>query len=928
MDRRVHGLLVGAVMVGLGVGRAAAACPSMQSGVGAVVATNGVAFRVWAPNASAVAVAGTFNNWNSTAHPLCAEGNGYWSADVPTAQVGSEYKYVVTYGGQTYWRKDPRSFRVVNSAGNSVVYDQEAFAWTDAGSHLPGAERMVIYEMHVGTFHDPNRNDSTPATFAQAAAKLDYLAELGVNMIKVMPCAEFPGDYSWGYNPADLYAVESVYGGAVAFKSFINQCHARGIGVILDVVYNHLGPSDLATWQFDGWSLNNKGGIYYYQDWRSGTPWGDRPDYGRNEVREFLQNNLLQWAIDYHIDGFRFDATAFIRNVYGNNNDPANDIPDGWNLLQWMNNSLDPMQPWVISIAEDLRQNEWITKGTGAGGAGFDSQWDGAMVNQLRPALEASSDSARSMTAVRDALAFRFNNNVHERIIYTESHDAVANGKQRVPPSVDAADPASFWARKRSTLGAALVLSAPGIPMLFQGQEFLEDGWFDDHDPLDWSKTNTHAGIVRLYRDLIRLRKNGAGNSRGLTGQSINVFHVNDVDKVMAYHRWDQGGSGDDVVVAANFSMNTWMPAQNYRIGFPRGGTWYVIFNSDASAYGADFNNIGGAQVVAEPVPWNGLAYSATISLGRYSAVMYSQVAPTQTVDLPPTVALTAPAAGAVVTGAVNLAATASDDLGIIEVRFYVDGVLLATDATAPYGATWNSASASNGSHTLLALAVDTAGQQAQQGLSVTVSNPPPDLPPSVTITAPAAGAVVTGSVGLAASASDDLGVRAVQFYMDGQLIGVDSNAPYSVTWNSLTVSNGLHTLNVLAIDTASQSASAARSFSVSNRPAGFLSSYASMTLAGTFNGWNPALNNMSLISNYTWRTTVAFNNTTNVAFKFAANGNWTANWGDDNQPTTKPPINGTAEALGKNISVSGKLTGTYVAQFNEQTRAYRFFKQ
>ena len=146
------------------------------------------------------------------------------------------------------------------------------------------------------------------------------------------------------------------------------------------------------------------------------------------------------------------------------------------------------------------------------------------------------------MQAVHDAICHRYNIDSFERVIYSESHDEVANGKARVPSEVDAESPDNWFAKKRSTLAAALVFTSPGIPMLFQGQEFLQAGWFQDTVPLDWNLTETHEGLIGLYRDLISLRLNKTGVTRGLCGQHVNVHHVNDQNKVIAFHRWDQGG--------------------------------------------------------------------------------------------------------------------------------------------------------------------------------------------------------------------------------------------------------------------------------------------------------------------------------------------------------------------------------------------------
>ncbi len=186
-----------------------------------------------------------------------------------------------------------------------------------------------------------------------------------------MPVSEFPGDFSWGYNPAHPFAVEEAYGGPDALKTFVKTCHAKGIAVILDVVYNHFGPSDIALWRFDGWSEGDKGGIYFYNDWRATTPWGDsRPDYGRPEVRQYLLDNALMWLEEYRCDGLRMDAILFMRNVKGNDA-PGEDIEEGYELLKWMTDTIRERHPGKLCIAEDLHGNNFVTEPTSEGGLGF-----------------------------------------------------------------------------------------------------------------------------------------------------------------------------------------------------------------------------------------------------------------------------------------------------------------------------------------------------------------------------------------------------------------------------------------------------------------------------------------------------------------------------------------------------------------------------
>ena len=387
------------------------------------------------------------------------------------------------------------------------------------------------------------------------------------------------------------------------------------------MAYNHLGPSDLDLWQFDGWSENGKGGIYFYNDRRSQTPWGDtRPDYGRAEVVDFLRDNVRMWLEEFRLDGLRWDATAYIRNIYGGNAS-ADNVADGWRLLQTLTGDAAARQPWKLHIAEDLQDVDAITRPSEYGGAGFDSQWDPGFVHPVRGVLAAAMDGARSMEALRTAVS-RGAGSPWRRVVYTESHDEVANGKTRLPAEIAPQQPGNWFARKRSTLGAALVFTAPGIPMIFQGQEFLEDQWFHDQHPIDWTKQQTYAGIRTLYRDLIRLRRNWYNTTQGLRGAHVNVHHVNDDDNVLAFHRWDDGGPRDDVVVVANVGNRSY---DSYRIGMPRPGLWRVRLNTDFSGYSVDFGGQPTYNTSTDDWPLDGMPCSASIGIAPYSATIFSQ---------------------------------------------------------------------------------------------------------------------------------------------------------------------------------------------------------------------------------------------------------------------------------------------------------------
>ena len=177
-----------------------------------------------------------------------------------------------------------------------------------------------------------------------------------MSAVQVMPPFEFAGDISWGYNPAHLFAIESSYGGPDAFKRFVRDAHARGIAVIVDVVYNHLGPSDLDLWRFDGWREGDGGGIYFYNDAAAVTPWGaTRPDYGRGEVRTFLRDSAMCWLEEFRCDGLRFDSTVHIRTArHGPAGDPRRRCPTAGRSWPGSTTRSEARQPWKITIAEDL----------------------------------------------------------------------------------------------------------------------------------------------------------------------------------------------------------------------------------------------------------------------------------------------------------------------------------------------------------------------------------------------------------------------------------------------------------------------------------------------------------------------------------------------------------------------------------------------
>jgi 1,4-alpha-glucan branching enzyme len=609
--------------------------------LGAAFQPNKTTFRVWAPFVQQVQV--RLNGRNSvTLKPEAGHqaDDATWVGTISQVKAGDTYQYLIKANGQVNQFIDPRSQQLTGSTRKaaSVVVDP-AFNWSDpalANYKTPNFNEMVIYELHIGSFNPVAGSDRF--NFAGAIARLDYLKALGVNAIEVMPIHEnpefashTPPEFNWGYDAVQLFAIESSYGTPEEFKEFVKQCHLRGMAVIVDVVYNHMSGENLLR-QFGGWfNDTNPDGIYFYDKTRSDTGFGPRMDYGRAQVRSYIQDNALMYLREYQADGLRWDSTI---NIRAKNNDPLNQsLEDGVKLIRETNDAFrntDPKQPYKIAIAEDLQSADVVVNPKSDNCRvclGFNSQWDDNLYYSLRTAIAPISDRDRNIFAIRDAIQKRVGDDVFDRIIYSENHDKVGhpeNGEIRLPLLIDANNPTSVFAKKRSTLAAAIVLTTPGIPMLFQGQEILETNnfLFATRTPMNWDRAQTFKGIVQLYRDLISLRRNLTGTTRGLVAQNLNVFHLNNTNKVLAYHRYDQGGSRDDVVIVANFSNQSF---PSYNLGFPRGGRWKVRFNSGASIYDPEFQNGASFETDAVPGPKDNLNFNGNVGLGAYSLIILSQ---------------------------------------------------------------------------------------------------------------------------------------------------------------------------------------------------------------------------------------------------------------------------------------------------------------
>jgi maltooligosyltrehalose trehalohydrolase len=493
-------------------------------------------FTVWAPEAKSVAVA-----ISKERIPLTKGEGGWWSADVPSAGPGTDYVFSLN-GGEPL--PDPRSpWQPHGVHGPSRVVDHQAFPWTDTRWQAPPLSAAVIYELHVGTF--------TPAgTFDAVSERLDHLIDLGVTHLELMPVNAFSGTRGWGYDGVDLYAPHHAYGGPEGLKRLVNACHNRGLAVLLDVVYNHLGPTGNYLSRFGP----------YFTDHYS-TPWGQAVNLdgpGSDEVRRFFCDNALMWLRDYHFDGLRTDAVHAIVDT------------SAVHFLEQLSTEVRELEAQcgrhLVLIAESDLNDPRLVRSPEVGGYGMHAQWSDDFHHALHTVLTGECDGyytgfgtfadlakALERVFVYDGRYSTFRRRRHGRpptglsghrfLGYLQNHDQIGNRAKGERSS-------QLMNTGRLKVAAALVCTAPFIPLLFQGEEwgasspflyftdhedpelgravskgrreeFAAFGWDPEEVPdpqspetfarsrLDWNERERepHASLLEWHRRLLRLRR-------------------------------------------------------------------------------------------------------------------------------------------------------------------------------------------------------------------------------------------------------------------------------------------------------------------------------------------------------------------------------------------------------------------------------------
>lgn len=632
--------------------------------LGATLVPGGVTLRTWAPAAkqvfalsgSSLAAARQPEFTPPASGALTPLGDGTWGAFLPGAGEGTSYMFWIVGTGSTGLKRDPRARELTADYPNSdcLVRSPSTYPWHDEAFRAPEFRDLILYQLHIGTFYavDSQGHDqrSRIAKFLNILDRLDYLRDLGINGIQLLPIQEFPGESSEGYNGLDLFSPETLYQvsdgdlaryvakanallsergkpplsadqlrpGPNQLKCVIDILHLNGISILFDLVFNHAGGGwDNACLRlFDRQPEDDMNHSLYFTDqgWVGGLIFA----YWNQDVRQFLIDNALSCLEEYHIDGIRYDEVTVIDN-HG-----------GARFCQDLSSTVRFVKPQAIQIAEYWGNDRAAAVRMSPAGLGFDAAWGDRLRDGVRTAIAQAAggrnafvDFAQLAGSLAVPVGF---GSAWQVVNCIENHDIVYDGHDpRVPALADGSNARSWFARSRARVAAGLLFAARGIPMLFMGQEFLEEKQWDDNAQLHpnlligWDQLTSDRVMqdyLKFTRDLVGLRR----SQPALRSEWLRVSRAHSIDRVIAIHRWIEG-QGDDALFAANLQEFNHF---GYRIGFPGSGAWREIFNSD---YYEQFpnpsvvGNNGG--ITAENVPWDGMPASAEITIPANGFVVF-----------------------------------------------------------------------------------------------------------------------------------------------------------------------------------------------------------------------------------------------------------------------------------------------------------------
>ena len=589
---------------------------------------DGTVFRVWAPNASVVAVVGEFNSWQGNAHHMQALGaSGIWELRVPEAKPHSLYRFEITNRntGAVLVKSDPygRGFELRPGSAAYIV-PPSGHVWGDADWLQRRAAwdwqraPVNIYEIHAGSWM--RHPDGKPYLWRELAERLiPYAVKQGYTHLELLPVTEHPLDESWGYQTTGYFAPTARYGSADDLRFFVDACHQAGLGVLLDWVPGHFPQDQWALARYDGTAL------YEHEDPRLGlhVDWGTHIfNYGRHEVRSFLLSSAHWWLHEFHFDGLRVDAVAsmlyldysrqageWLPNKHG-----GRENLEAIDFLQALNAMVHAEFPGALTIAEESTAWPMVSRPTYVGGLGFSMKWNMGWMNDSLRYFHRDSIHRRWH---HDELTFGQVYAYSENYVLPFSHDEVVHGKGSLLGKM----PGDAWQRSANLrLLLAWQSLTPGKKLMFMGGEFGQAREWSEARELDWGLLGeaAHSGLQKLSGDLNRLYRDlPALHSQDFESSGFEWIDCHDsAHSVLCWLRW--GRDGSFVVIALNFTP---VPQAAYRIGVPRPGRYVEILNSDSAYYGG--SNLGNAGAIeAGEGEWMNRPANLEITLPPLAAVV------------------------------------------------------------------------------------------------------------------------------------------------------------------------------------------------------------------------------------------------------------------------------------------------------------------
>ncbi len=594
----------------------------------------GVYFNVWAPNAKQVFVEGEFNNWDGTQHEMHRVepiDMGVYELFIPGIQEGDTYQYcVVTSDGNILHKSDPYgNYAEVSPKQASVVTDITKFIWTDGvwmkqrrdtkNSHN---KPMAIYEVHLGSWKKPKNSDNQFFTYRDLAKILiDYVCEMGYTHIELMGILEHPYDGSWGYQVTGYYAPTSRYGTPKDFAYFINECHKRNIGVILDWMPAHFPKDAHGLAHFDGTNL------YEYEDTRKREHphWGTYVfDYGKSEVKNFLIGSALMWIEHFHIDALRVDAVASMLYLdYGRgpgewepNEYGGKENLEAVEFLKHLNSIISKRNPGAITIAEESSAWPGVTKPAEEGGLNFTFKWN---MGWMHDCLNYMQTEPFLRGNCHHNMTFPMSYHESENFILPLSHDEVVHEKGTLMQKM----PGSEEDKIKNIMALyAFMMGHSGKKLLFMGQEFAQKEEWSEIQSLDWDllENPNHKKVHRWVKELLKIyRENRCMYELDANWNGFEWMNADDKERsIYSFVRRSKDGK-NNLLFMINFTP---VERSDYQVGVPKNKSYELILNSEDFLYPRQAGNAM-AFYRAKKESVDGRPYSLSYELPPYGVAVF-----------------------------------------------------------------------------------------------------------------------------------------------------------------------------------------------------------------------------------------------------------------------------------------------------------------